>query len=96
MGALVDNVVNASTVPLRMISTLGLLASIIALLLAVFYVVWALVGESAVPGFATLVVLVLFLGGANLLAVGVLGEYVARIVAEVTGAPRWVVRELVE
>ena len=95
-GAVVDNVVNASTTPLRVISALGLLASAMAFVLAMVYVVWAIVGETAVPGFATLVVLVLFLGGANLLAVGVLGEYVARIVAEVTGAPRWVVRELVE
>jgi glycosyltransferase involved in cell wall biosynthesis len=95
-GAVVDNVVNASTTPLRVISALGLLTSVIALLLSVFYLVWALVGETAVPGFATLVVLVLFLGGANLLAVGVLGEYVARIVAEVNGAPRWVVREVVD
>jgi glycosyltransferase involved in cell wall biosynthesis len=95
-AAVADNVVNASTTPLRVISALGLLASAMALLLSVVYVVWALLGETAVPGFATLVVLVLFLGGANLLAVGVLGEYVARIVAEVTGAPRWVVRELVE
>lgn len=95
-GAVVDNVVNASTTPLRVISALGLFASAMALLLAIFYVVWALVGDTAVPGFATLVVMVLFLGGANLLAVGVLGEYVARIVSEVTGAPRWVVRERVE
>jgi polyisoprenyl-phosphate glycosyltransferase len=95
-GAVVDNVVNASTTPLRVISALGLLASALAFLLSLTYLVWAIVGETAVPGFATLVVLVLFLGGANLLAVGVLGEYVARIVAEVNGAPRWVVRELVE
>jgi hypothetical protein len=96
VAAVFDNVVNASTLPLRIISALGLLTSALALILAAVYLVWALVGDSAVPGFATLVVLVLLLGGANLLAVGVLGEYVARVVAEVTGAPRWVVRERVD
>jgi polyisoprenyl-phosphate glycosyltransferase len=96
VGATVDNIVNASTAPLRLISLLGLTAWAVALVMSVYYLAQALVGGMAVPGFATIVLLVLFFGGTNLLAIGVLGEYVARIVAEVTGSPRWVVRELVE
>ncbi|HEX2368219.1 MAG TPA: glycosyltransferase family 2 protein [Acidimicrobiia bacterium] len=95
VGTVVDNVVNASTAPLRLVSMLGLLTWVIALGLAIYYLIRALTGE-LVPGFATLALLVLFFGGTNLLAIGVLGEYAARIVTEVTDPPRWVVREQVE
>ena len=52
----------------------------------------ALFGSVGVPGFATLVLMVTFFGGMTLLAIGVVGEYVARIVSETTRPPRYIVR----
>ena len=52
----------------------------------------ALIGRTAVAGFTTLVLLVIFFGGTTLFAVGLLGEYVARLVVEVGRPPRYLVR----
>ena len=55
-----------------------------------------LFGGIGVPGFATLVLLICFFGGMTLFSVGLIGEYLIRIIDEVTGAPRYVVRQVVE
>ena len=60
--------------------------------LGVYYLVRSLAGNITVPGFTTLTILVVFFGGTTLATIGLLGEYVVRIVTEVTGAPRYVVR----
>jgi glycosyltransferase involved in cell wall biosynthesis len=96
VGATIDNVVNASTAPLRFVSTAGILLALFSFLLGAFYFVRGLVTDSSVEGFTTLVVLVIFFGGAIMAAIGLLGEYVVRIVTEVTGQPRYVVRERID
>jgi len=96
IGAAVDNVVNASTAPLRIVSLAGILIAMFSFFLAAFYFVQGLLAEDGVAGFPTIVVLVIFFGGSILAAVGLLGEYVVRIVTEVTGPPRYVVRERID
>ena len=91
IGSVLDNILHSSTVPLRLMSAAGFAIAGISALLLVFYLVRALVG-SVLPGFTTVVLLTAFFGGTTLLAIGVLGEYVARLVAEATRPPRYVVR----
>ncbi|MET0831244.1 MAG: glycosyltransferase family 2 protein [Acidimicrobiia bacterium] len=96
VGTLVDNVVNTSTAPLRLVSLAGLVIAAGSAVLGVYYLVRSLAGNITVPGFTTLTILVVFFGGTTLATIGLLGEYVVRIVTEVTGAPRYVVRKTVE
>jgi polyisoprenyl-phosphate glycosyltransferase len=96
IGATVDNVVNASTAPLRFVSLTGITIAGLSFLLAAFYFVRGLLGQIGVAGFPTTVVLIVFFGGSILAAIGLVGEYVVRIVTEVTGPPRYVVRERVD
>lgn len=95
-GATIDNVVNASTAPLRVLSVSGVIIAFASALLGLYYLFRAVVGETAVPGFTTIVILVTFFGGVTLASIGLLGEYVLRIVTEVTGAPRYVVRSRID
>lgn len=95
IGSTLDNIVNASTGPLRLISGLGLLSAGMAAVAMTFYLSRALITDSAVPGFSTLVLLVSFFGGATLLAIGVLGEYVVRLVIEAGEPPVYAVRQRV-
>lgn len=89
----IDGITSASTVPLRMWSYLGGIVALLAIAYAVFVVFRTLLWGIQVPGYASLMVAILFLGGLQLLSLGVLGEYVGRILIEAKQRPLYVVRE---
>ena len=86
-----DGIVSSSTVPLRVWSYIGALIAVGSFAYAIFLIVYTLVFGRDTPGFASLMVAVLFLGGLNMLSLGILGEYVGRIATEVRGRPLYVV-----
>ena len=86
-------ITSSSTVPLRVWSYLGGLVALFALAYAMFIAVRTLVFGIDVPGYASLIVSVLFLGGLQLLSLGILGEYVGRILTETKQRPLYVIRE---
>ena len=88
-----DGITSASTVPLRIWSYIGGLIAFMALSYATFIIVRTLVLGIDVPGYASLMVAVLFLGGLQLLSLGIIGEYVGRIMVETKQRPVYVVRE---
>ena len=72
----------------------GVVISTTGFLLACFFIARRLLGiEIAQTGFTTLVTLMLFLGGIQLMAIGLLGEYLARIYDEVKQRPLFIIRE---
>ena len=81
-----------SKVPLRLGTYLGFIVSGFSFLLAVVFVIMRLIGMNVIRGWASTIVLVLFLGGVQLLTLGVIGEYLARIYDEVKQRPLFVVR----
>lgn len=89
----IDGITSASTVPLRIWSYLGAFVALGALGYAIFIVIRTLTSGIEVPGYASMMVAVLFLGGLQLLSLGVLGEYVGRILTETKGRPLYVIRE---
>jgi glycosyltransferase involved in cell wall biosynthesis len=91
----VDGITSASTVPLRVWSYVGGAVALFALGYAIFIVIRTLLSGIDVPGYASMMVAVLFLGGLQLFSLGVLGEYVGRILTEVKHRPLYVVRETV-
>ena len=91
----IDGITSASTVPLRVWSYLGGLVALGALGYAIFIIVRTLTSGIEVPGYASMMVAVLFLGGLQLLSLGVLGEYVGRILIETKGRPLYVIRETI-
>jgi len=91
----VDGITSASTVPLRVWSYLGGAVALFALGYAIFIVVRTLTSGIEVPGYASMMVAVLFLGGLQLFSLGVLGEYVGRILTEVKHRPLYVVRDTI-
>jgi glycosyltransferase involved in cell wall biosynthesis len=91
----IDGITSASTAPLRIWSYLGALVALGALAFAGIIVVRTLITGIDVPGYASLMVAILFLGGLQLLSLGVLGEYVGRILTETKARPLYVVRETI-
>ncbi len=90
-----DGLVSYSFVPLRLVSNVGLFVSVSALVFMVYLLVSRLSGDQIIQGWTSTVVIVLFLGGIQLLALGIIGEYLGRVFEEVKGRPRYVVGEVV-
>jgi polyisoprenyl-phosphate glycosyltransferase len=90
----VDAIVSFSNVPLKVALSLGFVVSVLALILGVTAIVVKLVGAYSVPGWASLIVVTSFLGGIQLIVLGVMGEYVARIHEEVKDRPLYIVRTM--
>lgn len=95
-----DGIISFSTVPLTMASYLGLLVSSVAFIGAIFTLLqrifqdsFAKIGIGPVPGFATTVIAILFLGGIQLIVLGILGSYMSRIYDEVKGRPLWIIKD---
>lgn len=89
-----DGMVSFSYKPLRAATLVGFLVSCAAFLLAMVYVVIFLArGLPSGQGFYTLVLMMLFFGGVQLISVGILGEYVGRIYEEIKQRPLYVIQE---
>jgi len=88
-----DGIISFSHAPLRIFSSLGLVFSV-GSFLSILVVLWIrLFTDMSVPGFASTATLILLLGGVQLLGIGILGEYIARIFDEVKNRPNYIVAE---
>lgn len=90
-----DGITSASTVPLRVWSYVGVIVALLSFFYAVFVMIRTLVSGVDVPGYASMMTAILFFGGLQLISLGVLGEYVGRILVETKQRPIYVVRETV-
>ena len=89
-----NGIFSFSNVPLRLVLTLGFVVSGLAIVETMYALVGRLGGFYTVPGWASLVIAVSFLGGVQLIVLGVIGEYVGLIYDEVKRRPIYLVREL--
>lgn len=87
-----DGLMSFSTLPLMVWTYIGTTISAVSLATAIYFVGETLMYGVDVPGFASLIVSVTFLAGVQLLSLGVLGEYIGRIFAEVKGRPLYIVQ----
>jgi len=88
-----DGITASSTVPLRIWTYFGVALGLFSMAYACWLVVHTMIYGNPVPGYASLMVTVLTLGSINIVATGILGEYVGRIYNEVRGRPLYLVRE---
>lgn len=88
-----DGITSFSTVPLKIWTYLGLIISCMAFFYGSFIVIRTLIYGIDSPGYASLIVAVLFLGGLQLIGIGVLGEYIGRIYLETKRRPVYIVRK---
>lgn len=87
-----EGITSFSTVPLRVWTYVGGIVSLVALSYAAKVVVTTLVSGTDLPGYPSLLSAILFLGGVQLIGIGVLGEYIGRIYSEVKQRPIYIVR----
>lgn len=85
---------NFSLIPLQIVSGLGLATATSGFVVGIYYLIQYLTSSIAVPGFASTIIAILILGGAQLLALGVIGEYLGRLHLNVNRKPQYVIRSL--
>lgn len=90
-----EGITSFSTLPLRLWSYIGAGISLLALGYAGYLIVDKLLFGNEVPGYPSLMTAILFLGGVQLIGIGILGEYVGRIYMEAKHRPRYVVKEFI-
>lgn len=86
-----DGITSFSSVPLRIWTYLGFMVAAFSLTYAIWMVVDKLIWGNSVPGYPSLMAAILFLGGVQLMGIGVLGEYIGRIYTESKNRPRYIV-----
>ena len=87
----VSNVTSFSTVPLQMVTVMGIISILFSIVLAAQTLVKYVMG-TAVEGFTTVILLILIIGGFIMISLGMIGHYLARIYEEVKRRPRYIIR----
>ncbi|MDF1853668.1 MAG: glycosyltransferase family 2 protein [Verrucomicrobiales bacterium] len=87
-----DGIYSFTSLPLKLMRRLGALVVLLSMVYLVYLLTSLLLGNGAPQGFFTLIFAILFFGGIQLLAIGIVGEYVARIYEEVKQRPRYLIR----
>ncbi len=95
MSGAVHAILSFSKLPLRAVTMLGFVTAAIALAGAIWVVVASLGGGAAVPGWVSLMTVILSIAGVQLVTLGIVGEYVGKIYDEVRGRPPYIVAERV-
>jgi dolichol-phosphate mannosyltransferase len=89
-----DGIFTFSSKPLRLATLLGFLSAIAAIIYSAYVIVWRLFSGDTLPGFASIIVVVLYLGSVQLFCIGILGEYIGRIHDEVKQRPGYIISRI--
>ena len=90
-----DGITSLSVRPIRMVTGMGVIVSILGFIGIIWAVVVALMGKS-IAGWASIVCIVCFLGGIQLLSLGIIGEYIGKTYMETKRRPRYIISERTE
>jgi len=91
-----EAITSFSIYPIRVISLLGLIIAGLSLLMFAYYFMAKFLGHSPVPGYASIICSIWFLGGLQLLSIGVIGEYIGKTYLETKRRPRYVIEKTLE
>lgn len=92
----IDGIIGYSTTPLRIATVLGFITAAAAFLYLIAVVLEKLIAGIDIPGYATIIVLILFLGSMQLFCIGIIGEYVGRTFEQSKDRPIYIAKEVLE
>lgn len=91
----IANATSFSTLPLQLVTVMGMVSILFSVVLAIQTLINYLLGN-AVEGFTTVILLILIIGGFIMLSLGIIGHYIARIYEEVKGRPKYIISRVTE
>lgn len=92
----IDGIIGYSTKPLRIATFFGGFTAFLAMLYLIIVVLQKLITGIDIPGYATIIVLILFLGGVQLFCIGIIGEYIGKIFEQSKDRPVYIIKEIRE
>lgn len=92
----IEGITSFTTAPLKLSIFIGLLVFLVSIIFAIVIVIQTLVMGKDVPGYASIIVSVLFMGGVQLLCIGILSEYISKMYMEIKNRPKYIIREKIE
>lgn len=92
----INGITSFSIVPLRMLTLLGFLMSFTSFIIGIYAIIDRYTGSAFVPGWATIIVLVGFVSGIQILCLGIIAEYIGQIFQEVKSRPRYIIEEEID
>ena len=96
MNYAIEGIIGYSTAPLRLATVLGTCTGIAAVLYLIWVIIEKLVWGIAVPGYATIIVLILFFSCIQLFCIGIIGEYVGRTFEQSKNRPVYIAKEVLD
>ena len=90
----IEGIVSFTTAPLRISTIIGMIISVISIISAVIIVGQTIVLGKDVPGYASTITAILFIGGIQLLSIGILSEYVSKIYLEIKARPKYIIKKI--
>ena len=89
----VEGIVSFTTAPLRLSTIIGTIISILAMIFGVIIVIQTIIFGKDVPGYASTITTILFMGGIQLLSIGILSKYIAEIYLEIKDRPKYIIKK---
>ena len=89
----IEGIISFSTVPLRISTILGLVISLIAIVSTCIIIIQTLIQGKIVPGYASIITAVLFMGGIQLTCLGIIAEYISKMYLEIKNRPKFIIKE---
>ena len=89
----IEGMVSFSTVPLKISTILGLVIFLISIISTCIIIIRTLIQDEVIPGYASIIIAVLFMGGIQLISLGIIAEYISKMYLEIKNRPNYIVRE---
>ena len=89
----IEGITSYTVTPLKISTLLGIISSITSFIYMIYVFIKTILFGEEVQGFPTIIIIILFLGGIQLISLGIIGEYLGRIFNETKGRPNYIIRE---
>lgn len=92
----IDGITSFTTAPLKISIVLGFIISFLSIIMGVEIVLQTIISGKDVPGYASTITAVLFIGGIQLISIGILSEYISKMYLEVKNRPKYIIKEKID
>ena len=92
----IEGIIGFSTAPLRLATVFGSVSGVVAVLYLIWVIIEKLIWGIAVPGYATIIVLLLLFSSVQLFCIGIIGEYIGRIFEQCKDRPIYIAKEVLD